>query len=1194
MNTFAKLLVAAAVATALVGCAERSEDLGTDSQTTFDANGNPVSGEPGIGAAVGTFDVQVQSTPRGVETGATESVVIRAVVVDLQNQVVPGTPVAFSASNGVLSGVATETDAAGVATASLELVDDFRNQDIVVTVEALGSTGETVVRADGSAIQVSGATKVAAGMDASLDLALTTGTGEPIRNESIAIEVTEGTLGLPTEATTGNDGRTSITVTDITVDSAIRLTALDGTVTAVHALESLAPGEEPGLGAASGSTLDVRVQSSRQRLITGSTDADSNSTTITAFVVDLDNRAIADRAVTFSSSNGVLQNVSAETDENGVATATLRLLDDYRTQDIVVSVTADGYDGQTIVRADGSGFTVEGPTKVVAGNAADLEVVLTSGANTPIPGQEIRLRSSVGNTITPAVATTDADGRVAVRVSSAAGTDTLRLTALDGTVVGSHELEVLTDSLSFAGIAPDANLLVGEEHALEVTWVRAGQAVVSRPLTITTTTGRIVGQSSLSTDAAGRVTFRLLSDQAGSATITVRDSDGEPSESFDVEFIPALDVRVLSDVNRIETGGSDVANITALVTDVDNKSVANTPVRFSATGGVLQNVSSETDENGVASATLKLLQDFRTQDIVVTVTADDFEGDVSISADGSELEVAGPASLVEGADAELVVVLSAGNGEPISNERILFESVAGNRISPSSAVTDADGRVDVSVQVTTSALEDTIRMLALDDTVVASHSFTISTDSLAFDIPVEGREIPVGTTNPGEDNDVTVTWTRQGQPVAGRDLRFSSTAGRIAGSSTVTTNAAGEATIRISSASAGSARLTVEDAATGEPSAQADIEFVATTPARVAIDASSSRVPSQGTSVITAFITDADGNPVKGREVVFGSGDLKGGRLSPSSATSGSDGEASVTFTAGADATTFEEIELVAEVQDTDIVDTMRLTVIERVLNVTIGTSNEVDIEGAGTQYAMPFVVQVADGSGTPLENAEVVMSVRPLDSGIYNALRKDEAGNFYVEQAFNAYGERVERAAYGKGSMELADDRGFQQRFGDDDWAPDHWVVSDLSVGCESEDRNLNRILDIMDDANGNYLEDDGPFAGERYEPNEDFNKNGSLDPQDPASLTVARDPDAATLSGGVLTTDSNGSGYFRLTYPASNALWAHVEITARAEALGAEAEDSFRTTLLLPAVEANDKDSLPANARSPYGVDPDCSTDQ
>ena len=1182
MNKFGRLLVAGAVALALSACADRDDSLDIDGQDRFGQNGQ-VEGEPGLGGAfAGTVDVRVSSTPRSVVTGSPDAIEIGVRVVDLDNRSVANQAVTFGSSGGVLSGLSAETDENGRATATLELVDDFRNQDITVTASAGGSTGETVVRSDGTTIQVGGPNRVTRGADATLELALTSGTSEPIRGETIAIEVLDGTLGVPGEALTGTDGTVSIDVSNVTADAEIRLTALEGTVVATHSLEALAPGAEPGLGAAAGvGTLDVRVQSERQRLITGSADPAANSTTITAFVVDLDNRAIANQPLEFGSSGGVLQNVSTETDANGVATATLRLLDDYRSQDIVVRVTAEGYEGRTIVRADGSGFAVEGPTKVIAGNAAELAVTLESGAGTPIVGETVSLTSVAGNTLSPASATTDADGRLDVRVGSAAGSDTIRLSALDGTVVGTHELEVLTDSLAFAGIAPDARLLVGLEHDLEVTWTRQGQPVVNRALSFATTTGRVLGSSTVTTDAAGRASVQIASDVPGAAVLTVADAlDGEPTETLEFEFTPALDVRVLSDVNRIETGGSDVANITALVTDVDNKSVANKAVRFSATGGVLQGVSGETDENGVAGATLKLLQDFRTQDIVVTVTADDFSGTVSISADGSELEVTGPSSLVEGADAELVIVLSAGNGEPISNERVELESLAGNRVVPAVGVTDANGRIDARVEIVSGAAEDTIRMLALGDTVTATHSFDVSTDSLAFDSS-EGTEIPVGTSDVGPANDVSVTWTSFGSPVAGRDLRFSTTAGRIVGSSTVTTDAAGKATVRLSSASAGTARITVEDAINGSPSAQADVEFVATTPSRVAIDASSSRVPVQGTSTITAFVTDPDGNPVKGRQVVFGSGDLKGGRLSPSSATSGSDGEASVTFTAGTDATTFEEIELVAQVQDTDIVDSMRLTVVERVLNVTIGTSNDVEIQAFGTQYAMPFVVQVADGGGTPLENAEVSMSIRPINYGVYGSVVHSLPGR-------NAKGEDVIEAAYGKGWMTLVDENGFEQYEGDADWAADHWELSNFALGCESEDRNLNRLLDINEDANDNGVEDAGEDAnGDGFEPREDLNANGSLDPQDPASLGAVSDPSFATLSGGTLSTDANGSGYFRMIYPASNALWAWVEITARAEALGAEAEDSFRTILLLPASEAGDKDSPPANVNSPYGVD-------
>ncbi len=68
----------------------------------------------------------------------------------------------------------------------------------------------------------------------------------------------------------------------------------------------------------------------------------------------------------------------------------------------------------------------------------------------------------------------------------------------------------------------------------------------------------------------------------------------------------------------------------------------------------MQNISQVTDENGEASATLKLPQDFQNQDIVVTVSANSFEAAVKVTALGSTLEVTGPETLVLGDKAELV------------------------------------------------------------------------------------------------------------------------------------------------------------------------------------------------------------------------------------------------------------------------------------------------------------------------------------------------------------------------------------------------------------------------------------------------------------------------------------------------------------------------------------------------------------
>ena len=590
-----------------------------------------------------------------------------------------------------------------------------------------------------------------------------------------------------------------------------------------------------------------------------------------------------------------------------------------------------------------------------------------------------------------------------------------------------------------------------------------------------------------------------------------------------------LNVRVLSNVNSINTGGTDVANITALVTDANNNALANTAVTFRSTGGVLQNISEATDENGEASATLKLPQDFQNQDILVTVSANTFEAAVKVTALGSTLEVTGPETLVLGDKAELVMSLVAGNGEPIANQTVSVTSAAGNTIEPSVAVTDPDGRV--SIMVGSENSDDTIRITALNGTVNATHKFEVAADILRFADSAVDAELPVS-----QVNSIAVTWSSQGSVVVERELRFSTTAGEIVGNATVLTNAQGQATVQLRSSSAGPAKITVEAAEDGQPKTSVDVEFVATVPGKIAIDATSTRVHTTDSSTLMALVTDVNGNPVKNQTVDFTSVDLKGGQLNPASAKSNSAGVASVAFTAGDNATEVNDIQVEARVKGTELTDLLNLTVVKRVLNVTIGTSNEINIKPLGTQYALPFIVQVADGSGTPLEDATVKLSIRPI--------------------------------YYRKGSMTLVNDGGFEYATDIENWSAHHWTVAEANIVCGTEDGNGNRILDTGEDNNG----------------------NGSLDPQDPAALAAIDSDEYATISGGTLSTDKNGSGYFEMLYPASNSLWAYVEITARAEALGAEAEDFFRTTLPLPSPEVTEISESPANHYSPYGTNLDC----
>ena len=597
--------------------------------------------------------------------------------------------------------------------------------------------------------------------------------------------------------------------------------------------------------------------------------------------------------------------------------------------------------------------------------------------------------------------------------------------------------------------------------------------------------------------------------------------------------LDALTLRVISDVNSVATGSTDTATITALVTNSDNNAVAGTDVAFSASAGVLQNVSSTTDDTGVASATLNLSQTYENQDIFITVSDD--AGSVStvkVVASGSALEVTGPDNLGIGDIALLSIKLTAGSGEPIGNQSVEITSMAGNGLTPAELVTDPDGRVEVSVS--SENFSDTLLISALNGSVSASHSFDVVEDLLTFTNISEASELPVSN-----QNVITTNWTRLGQPVVGEALRFAVTVGSIVAPSTVVTDADGNASIQVSSNSAGPSTVSVEAVTGGAPQTDIGIEFIATVPEKVNISTSDSLVDVNETSPIFAMVTDALGNPVKNSEVSFTSADLKGGRLNPASTKTNGAGVASVIFTAGSNPTELGEIQISAEVKGTDIEDSLTLSVFKRALNITIGSGNQIEIKPLGTQYAVPLIVQVNDGSGTPLEDATVRVSVRPLN--------------------------------FRKGVLELKDSDNMNQNqvsATGEDFDADHWGPALSNIACPAEDLDGDRILDQVENAT------------------EDTNNNGALDPQDPASVTGI-EGDFATLSGGSLQTDVNGSGFFELLYPASNAAWASLEITARAEALGDEAIDTYTITLAMPASVANAVDVSPANLISPYGTD-------
>ena len=204
---------------------------------------------------------------------------------------------------------------------------------------------------------------------------------------------------------------------------------------------------EPGLGAAVGANLTVRVTSDVTTLPTGGTDI----ATITAFVTNERNQAVADQAVDISADAGVLQGISSTTDNNGEASATLSLAQDYRNREITVTVDAGRATGTSFIRATGTRFefAVEGAdtgggladgdadvdgtaASSVVADPGTLVVTLLAGNDSPIGNQPLEFSSAQGRTITPASARTDDAGRATITVADVQDGDMIEATAFDG------------------------------------------------------------------------------------------------------------------------------------------------------------------------------------------------------------------------------------------------------------------------------------------------------------------------------------------------------------------------------------------------------------------------------------------------------------------------------------------------------------------------------------------------------------------------------------------------------------------------------------------------------------------------------------------------------------------------------------------------------------------------------------------
>lgn len=585
-------------------------------------------------------------------------------------------------------------------------------------------------------------------------------------------------------------------------------------------------------------------------------------------------------------------------------------------------------------------------------------------------------------------------------------------------------------------------------------------------------------------------------------------------------------VQLLSSSPQIpsDLSGSNLVTLTALVRDANNAVLPGITVAFGASSGALTVTRAVTDDSGTATATLTNGSDVTNRTITVTATADEVAGSTTVNVTGTRLTVT-PAStsLALNGSATFTVLVKDSKDVGVPGVTVDVTSANGNDLSAPSLTTGVSGDAQFELTATQSG-NDTVSVSALG--LSATATVGISGDNFVITVPTQNAEIALGATQT-----VTARWTVNGNPVAnGTVINFSSTRGTLSSSSATTTN--GEASVTVSSTNAGPAVITA--AAASGPSTSRNVEFVATDPATLDLQAEPFTVRSGEQSTITAIVRDPAGNLVKNKVVAFEVTDITNGFLSVASATTDSQGRAATIYTGGSVSSPVNGVSIRAFVQSEPTVeDTVQLTVAGQALAISLGTGNELFEIGTAT-FAKEWTIFVTDADGNPVNNKTVQVGIRSVN--------------------------------YKKGYLAVVDVGG------DEVWAKGAEAV------CPDEDLDVNGILDPAEDLNGSGLLEAGNIALVAAVPSD-----ANVD--DPCSDAGSQGQSATVVTNGV------GQARVCVFYPQSYNLWLDARIQAKASVQGTEFSKSQTFELEALASDLNNTNASPPGVISPFGPDPDCS---
>lgn len=392
------------VAVALTACGGGGGSAGTTTNAVVTPPATPAS-TPLVTSAATPATVEVLASANTLPSAGAE-VLITAFVKNGNNVGMSGQAVTFSATSGTLQASTLLTDASGAVTAKLIAGSDKSLRNITVTVTATPASGSIIIPVSDTRVSIAGSGSLqAGGTAATYTVRAVDSSTNPISGATIAVSSTLGNVVSPASLTTDATGTASFLYTpNIAGTDSLTISGLGASATTAVVVNSidfvaLSPASNTLIAIGAAQTITVRYRNPGP---------------------------IANQTVAFSTTRGTFVASSALTDINGEASAVLS------------STTA----GPAVVVAQISGvgqvnlpvqFVATTPSTIVVQsnpgavlpnasgtsvNQSSIEAVVRDANGNAVANRQVNfttLQDVSNGTLSPGVATTDADGRAQVQ-----------------------------------------------------------------------------------------------------------------------------------------------------------------------------------------------------------------------------------------------------------------------------------------------------------------------------------------------------------------------------------------------------------------------------------------------------------------------------------------------------------------------------------------------------------------------------------------------------------------------------------------------------------------------------------------------------------------------------------------------------------------------------------------------------------